>query len=320
MLTRHPTTVLKYIAQRLALSIPVFLGVATIVFLVVRVIPGDPAVAALGDYASKEAVEALRERMGLNQSLPVQYVQFLGGLLRGDLGKSMITSSPISDDILHALPYTLELTVLAIIIGTILGIPVGVYTAIRRNRMADYLGRVLSLTGLSVPAFYLGILLILLLAIQLNWLPAVGGGGTDDLKENVRHLILPALTLGLVMTASVARLARSAMLNVLRQDYVRTARAKGLRERVVYLRHALRSALIPIVSVTGIWAVSLIGDSVTVEIVFARPGLGKMMVGAILQRDYTALQSVMVIYTGFVVVINLAIDLIYGWVDPRIRH
>jgi ABC-type dipeptide/oligopeptide/nickel transport system permease component len=312
--------VFKYIAQRLVFSIPVFLGVATIVFLVVRVIPGDPAVAALGDYASKEAVEALRQRMGLNESLPVQYVQFLAGLARGDLGTSMITGTSIRDDIIHALPYTLELTVLAIIIGTLLGIPIGIYTAIRRNRLADYIGRVLSLTGLSVPAFYLGILLILLLAIHLNWLPAVGGGGMDDLRENLSHLVLPALTLGLVMTASVARLARSAMLNVLRQDYVRTARAKGLKERVVYLRHALRSALIPIVSVTGIWAVSLIGDSVTVEVVFARPGLGKMMVGAILQRDYTALQSIMVIYTGFVVVINLWIDLIYGWVDPRIRH
>ena len=311
---------LKFIAQRLAFSIPVFLGVATIVFLVVRVIPGDPAVAALGDYASKEAVEALRQRMGLNESLPVQYVHFLGSLSRGDLGKSMITGTWIRDDIAHALPYTLELTVLAIIIGTLLGVPIGVYTAIRRNRLADYIGRVLSLTGLSVPAFYLGILLILLLAIYFNLLPAVGGGGMDDLKENVSHLVLPALTLGLVMTASVARLARSAMLNVLRQDYVRTARAKGLKERIVYLRHALRSALIPIVSVTGIWAVSLIGDSVTVEVVFARPGLGKMMVGAILQRDYTSLQSVMVVYTAFVVVINLLIDLIYGWVDPRIRH
>ncbi len=312
---------LKNIAQRLLLSIPVFLGVVTIVFLVVRVIPGDPAVAALGDYASKEAVEALRQRMGLNESLPVQYVRFLGNLVRGDLGTSMITGSSIRDQVTHALPYTLQLTVLAILIGTLLGIPIGVYTAVRRNRMADYIGRVLSLTGLSVPAFYLGILLILLLAIFFQWLPAVGGGGgQDDPMKTLSHLILPALTLGLVMTASVARLARSAMLNVLRQDYVRTARAKGLKERVVHLRHALRSALIPIVSVTGIWAVSLIGDSVTVEIVFARPGLGKMMVGAILQRDYTALQSIMVIYTGFVVVINLVVDLIYGWVDPRIRH
>jgi ABC-type dipeptide/oligopeptide/nickel transport system permease component len=310
---------LRYIAQRLILSIPVFLGVVTIVFLVVRVLPGDPAQAALGDYASKEAVNALREKMGLNDPLSVQYVRFLADLLRGDLGKSMITSSPIRDEIAHNLPFTLELTFTAILVGALLGIPIGVYTATNRNRLPDYVGRVLSLAGLSVPAFYLGILLILLFAIELKWLPAIGGGDLSDLKDNVSHLILPALTLGLVMTASVARLSRSAMLNVLSQDYVRTARAKGLKELVVLVRHALRSALIPIVSLTGVWAVGLIGDSVTTEIVFARPGLGKMMVGAMLQRDYTSLQSIMAIYTGFVVIINLTTDLIYGFVDPRIR-
>lgn len=310
----------QYIAKRLLLSIPVFLGVVTIVFLVVRVIPGDPATAALGDYASKEAVDALRQRMGLDVPLPVQYLRFLGDLARGELGASMITGASIRAQIAHALPYTVELTALAILIGVAIGIPVGVYTATRRNRLPDYVGRILSLTGLSVPAFYFGILLMLLLAIQLQWLPAVGGGASDDVGERTRHVVLPALTLGLIMTASVARLTRSAMLNVLIQDYVRTARAKGLRERVVRLRHALRSALLPIVSITGLWAVSLIGDSVTVEVVFARPGLGKMMVGAILQRDYTALQSVMVVYTGFVVAINLLTDLLYGWVDPRIRH
>lgn len=310
---------LRYIAQRLVFSIPVFLGVVTIVFLVVRVLPGDPAQAALGDYASKEAVAALREKMGLNNPLPVQYVRFLTDLLRGDLGKSMISASPIRDEIAHNLPFTLELTFTAILIGTLLGIPIGVYTATNRNRLPDYVGRVLSLAGLSVPAFYLGILLILLFAIELKWLPAIGGGDLSDLKDNVSHLILPALTLGLVMTASVARLSRSAMLNVLSQDYVRTARAKGLMELVVLLRHALRSALIPIVSLTGVWAVALIGDSVTTEIVFSRPGLGKMMVGAMLQRDYTSLQSIMAIYTGFVVIINLTTDLIYGFVDPRIR-
>jgi ABC-type dipeptide/oligopeptide/nickel transport system permease component len=310
----------RYVAQRLLLSIPVFLGVLTIVFFVVRVIPGDPATAALGDYASKEAVEALRERMGLNRPLPAQYVYFLGDLARGDLGKSLITGKSIRDQVAYALPYTMELTFVAILIGSILGIPVGIYTATNRNRLPDYAGRILSLAGLSVPAFYLGILLIILFAIHLKLLPAVGGGDLGDFKSNISFLILPALTLGLVMTASVARLARSAMLNVLNQDYVRTARAKGLRERIVLLGHALRSALIPIVSLTGIWAISLIGDSVTTEVVFARPGLGKMMVGAILQRDYTALQSVMVIYTGFVVIINLITDLIYGVVDPRIRH
>jgi ABC-type dipeptide/oligopeptide/nickel transport system permease component len=310
---------LRYIAQRLLMAIPVFVGVVTIVFLVVRVLPGDPAQAALGDYASKEAVEALREKMGLNDPLPVQYVRFLTDLLRGDLGKSMITASPISDQIAHNLPYTLELTFTAILIGSALGIPIGVYTATYRNRLPDYIGRVISLAGLSVPAFYLGILLILLFAIELRWLPAIGGGDRNNWQDNLSHLILPALTLGLVMTASVARLARSAMLNVLSQDYVRTARAKGLQERIVLVRHALRSALIPIVSLTGVWAVSLIGDSVTTEIVFSRPGLGKMMVGAMLQRDYTALQSIMAVYTGFVVIINLITDLIYGLVDPRIR-
>lgn len=310
---------LRYIAQRLVFSIPVFLGVVTIVFLVVRVLPGDPAQAALGDYASKEAVNALREKMGLNDPLPVQYVRFLTDLLRGDLGKSMITASPIRDEIAHNLPFTLELTFTAILVGALLGIPIGVYTATNRNRLPDYVGRVLSLAGLSVPAFYLGILLILLFAIELKWLPAIGGGDLSDPKDNVSHLILPALTLGLVMTASVARLSRSAMLNVLSQDYVRTARAKGLMELAVLLRHALRSALIPIVSLTGVWAVGLIGDSVTTEIVFSRPGLGKMMVGAMLQRDYTSLQSIMAIYTGFVVIINLTTDLIYGFADPRIR-
>lgn len=311
---------LVYIVRRLLFSVPVFLGVITIVFLVVRVIPGDPATAALGDYASKEAVEALRQRTGLNEPLPVQYVRFLQALLRGDLGQSMITGTSVREQIAHALPYTLELTLFAILVGMALGLPVGIQTAIRRNRWVDYVGRLLSLVGLSVPAFYLAILLILLVAIHMKWLPAIGGGDSGDVGERLRYLVLPALTLGLIMTASVARLTRSAMLSVLSQDYVRTARAKGLSERLVHLRHALRSALLPIVSVIGIWAVSLIGDSVTVELVFARPGLGKLMVGAVLQRDYTALQSIVVVYTAFVVGINLLADLVYGWVDPRIRY
>jgi ABC-type dipeptide/oligopeptide/nickel transport system permease component len=180
-------------------------------------------------------------------------------------------------------------------------------------------GRIVSLAGLSVPAFYLGILLILLFGVQLKWLPAIGAGNPNAPMDLIASLVLPALTLGLVMTASIARLSRSAMLSALTQEYVRTARAKGLQQRVVVLSHALRPALLPIVSLTGIWAVALIGDSVTTELVFARPGLGKMMVGAMLQRDYTALQSVMVVYTFFVVVINLVTDLAYGFVDPRIR-
>jgi ABC-type dipeptide/oligopeptide/nickel transport system permease component len=312
---------LRYIIRRIALAVPILLAVFTLVFLVVRVIPGDPAIAALGDYASKEAVEALRERMGLNEPLVVQYVRFLGNLLRGDFGESLISGKPISEQIAYVLPYTLELTFAAVLIGVILGIPLGMFTAMNRNNLIDYLGRIISLVGLSVPAFYFGILLIILFAIKLNVLPAVGGGDlTETPFASLKFLVLPALTLGLIMTTSVTRLTRSAMLNVLNEDYVRTARAKGLAERVVLLRHALRAALLPIVSITGFWAASLIGDSVLTEVIFSRPGLGKMLVGAILQRDYTALQSVMVIYAAFVVGINLLTDLTYGLLDPRLSH
>jgi ABC-type dipeptide/oligopeptide/nickel transport system permease component len=311
---------LRYVAQRLALSAPVFLAVVTIVFLVVRVLPGDPAQAALGDYASQEAVQALRTKLGLDAPLPIQYLRFLGDLARGDLGVSMINGTPIRDQVAYNLPFTLQLTIAALVVGIVLGVPVGVLTAVERNRAPDVIGRVLSLLGLSVPAFFLGILLILLFGVQLKWLPAIGGGNPNTPLDFVAYLVLPALALGLVMTASVARLSRSAMLSALTQEYVRTARAKGLHEQIVLRVHTLRPALLPIVSLTGIWAVALIGDSVTTELVFARPGLGKMMVGAMLQRDYTALQSVMVVYTLFVVGINLVTDLAYGLVDPRVRH
>jgi ABC-type dipeptide/oligopeptide/nickel transport system permease component len=312
---------LRYIIRRLLLAIPILLAVFTLVFLVVRVIPGDPAVSALGDYASEEAVEAMRERMGLNQPLYAQYFEFLGNLLRGDFGVSLINGQPINEQVAYALPYTLQLTLASVLLGILMGVPLGVLTALNRNNVIDYLGRIISLVGLSVPAFYFGILLILLFAVKIDLLPAVGGGELrEDPLGSLKYLVLPALTLGLIMTTSVTRLARSAMLNVLSEDYVRTARAKGLGERAVVVRHALRSALLPIVSITGFWAASLIGDSVLTEFIFSRPGLGKMLVGAILQRDYTALQSVMVIYAIFVVAINLITDLTYGLLDPRISN
>jgi ABC-type dipeptide/oligopeptide/nickel transport system permease component len=311
---------LRYVAQRVVVSVPVFLSVVTIVFLIVRVLPGDPAQAALGEYASKAAVDVLRTRLGLDDPLPIQYLDVLGDLARGDLGVSMINGTPIRDQVAYNLPFTLQLTLAALVVGILLGVPIGVWTAVKQNRAPDVVGRVLSLAGLSIPAFYLGILLVLLFGVQLRWLPAIGGGNPDSPIDLAVYLILPSLTLGLVMTASVVRLARSAMLTALAQEYVRTARAKGLHERVVLWWHALRPALLPIVSLTGIWAVALIGDSVTTELVFARPGLGKLMVGAMLQRDYTALQSVMVVYTAFVVGVNLVTDLAYGLVDPRIRQ
>lgn len=311
---------LAYTVRRILLSIPILLVVLTLVFLLVRVAPGDPAQVILGDYASKEAVEALRERMGLNKPLWQQYLEFLKGLARGDLGRSMINGIPVATQVSRALPYTLELTLAGIIFGAVFGIPLGIYTALRRNRLPDYLGRIFSLAGLSFPTFYLGILLMLVFAIKLNLFPVMGGGDLHNPKENLYHLCLPGLTLGLIMTAYVTRMSRSAILNVLNEDYVRTARSKGLKEQLVIYKHALKNALIPIISIIGVYAVVLIGGSIMVEIVFSRPGLGKMMIGAMKQRDYITLQSVMVIYSGFVVVINLLTDLVYGLVDPRIKY
>lgn len=309
-----------YILRRILVSIPILIVVVTLVFLLVRLAPGDPAVAALGDYASKEAVAQLRERMGLNDPLYVQYFRYLSQLAQGDLGRSLINDVSVSDQIKRVLPFTLELTLGGIFFGTILGVPLGIYTALRRNTVPDYLGRIFGLTGLSVPAFYLGIILLLVFAVWLDLFPVLGGGELSDPVDNLRHLFLPALSLGLIMMAYIMRMARSATLEVLNEDYVRTARAKGLKESTVLLRHVFRNALIPLVSVIGVISIVLIGSSVMTEIVFSRPGLGKLMVDATKRRDYTTLQSVMVIYALFVVIINLLTDIAYGVIDPRIRQ
>ena len=310
----------NYAMRRILQSIPILLIVLTLVFFVVRVLPGDPATAALGDYASKDAINALRAKMGLDVPLWLQYLRFLGDLGRGNLGTSIITGYSVSAQMVKVLPYTLTLTFCAISLGYLFGLPLGLSAAIRRNSFIDYFNRIFSLLGLSIPAFYLGILLILLFSIKIPIFPVVGGGDFYNLKDNLSHLFLPALTLGLLMTAYITRMSRSSILNILGEDYVRTARAKGVAENRVLYKHVLRNALIPIVALGGLYAVVLIGSSVMVEIVFSRPGLGTLMVGAIKQRDYTTLQSVMVLYTVIVVLINLLTDLIYGLIDPRIKY
>ncbi len=311
---------ISYIIRRILIAISTLLIVLTIVFVLVRIAPGDPAEVRLGDYASKAGVEALREEMGLNDPMWLQYVRFLKGLVHGDFGRSMLNGKPISGDLKRALPYTLQLTFTGIIFGVLLGVPLGVYTALRRNALPDYLGRTFSLAGLSFPTFYLGILLMLLFAVKLRLFPVVGGGDIHSLGDNLQHLFLPALTLGLIMTAYITRVARSSVLNVLSEDYVQTARSKGLKEPVVIYKHVLKNALLPIIALIGVYSIVLIGGSVMVEIVFSRPGLGKMMIGAMKQRDYTTLQSVMVVYASFVVILNLLTDLTYGLVDPRIKY
>jgi len=310
---------LRHILRRLLLAIPTLIVVITIIFVIVRVIPGDPARARLGDQASEEAVEQLQEELGLNQSLWAQYVDYMTGLAQGDLGKSLVNRAPAWDQIQTVLPHTIELTIVSILIALLLGIPTGVITALKRNTWIDYTGRILSLAGLSAPAFYIGILLIYVFAARLGWFPAIGAGDFSDPVDNLRSLVLPAITLGLVETAYVARMTRSVMLNVLSDDYVRTARAKGLTERSVLLKHALRAGLVPIVSLVGLFTVGLIGSSVLTEEVFARPGLGSLMVGATGQRDYTLLQAIMVVYALIIVLINIIVDLVYTMVDPRVR-
>ncbi|MBS3812662.1 ABC transporter permease [Candidatus Bipolaricaulota bacterium] len=309
-----------YILRRLLVAIPTLLVVLSLVFLLVRVAPGDPATAVLGQQASREAIENLRTKMGLDKSLWQQYVEYLSGLLRGDLGKSLISRKPIGGQVAYALPFTLELTITGVLLGSILGVPLGILTAVHRNTIVDYLGRILSLAGLSIPAFYLGILLMLLFSIQLNLLPTVGGGQQRNVLDLLYHLVLPGLTLGLIMTAYVTRMTRSSILNILRQDYVSTARSKGLKERAVIYRHVLKNAMVPILSVLGVYSIVLIGSSVMTEIVFSRPGLGKLMVMAMKQRDYLALQSLLTIYAALVLVINLMTDLSYGIIDPRVRY
>ncbi len=311
---------LKYAIRRMILVLPTLWAVVTVVFFLIRIVPGGPAVAALGSYATQESIKELEKKMGLDRPILVQYGSFLKDLCRGDLGKSLITNKPISAEIANALPYTLDLTMGGMVIGIVFGIPIGILTALKRNQLPDYVGRIISLVGISMPEFYLGILLMFVFSIKLGIFPVLGGGNLKVLSSRLYHLALPALTLGIIMTAFISRMVRSSMLNVLREDYVRTARAKGLHERVVVYKHALRNALIPTVTVIGIYMSILMGGSVLTEIIFSRPGLGKMMVFAVKDRDYIALQSVIIIFSAFVFLFNLLADLLYSIIDPRIEY
>jgi peptide/nickel transport system permease protein len=308
-----------FIIKRLLSALVTLFAVMTLVFVLVRIVPGDPAQVVLGDQASQEAIEAMRVRLGLDRSMAEQYVEFISNALVGDWGTSMVTGQPVLAEVLKVLPWTIELTVVSLALGAVIGIPLGVWAAVRRNRLTDYVTRVLSLLGLSFPAFVSAIMLLLVFSIQLHWFPVISSGG-DGFVERMRSLALPAVNLGLIMAAYITRVTRSAMLEVLGEDYVRTARAKGVPQGAVLWRHALRNALIPVVTVVGLYLGILIGNSVLTEVVFNRPGLGKLIVGALNQRDYTMLQGMMVIYTVIVVLVNLITDLTYGLIDPRVKY
>ena len=333
----------RYIARRLLNLIPVLLGITLLVFTFLHLIPGDPAVVMAGERATPEQVAALREQLGLNQPLPVQYLVFLGNLLRLNFGTSIISGVPIAEEIRTRWPATFELSVAAMLVATIIGIPAGVLAAVRKNSAVDNLTMSGSLLGVSLPVYWLGLLLVYLFAVNLQWLPPSGRISIDAglnfkpitgfyvldswlqgdfraLQDALAHLILPAITLGTIPLAILARITRSAMLEVLSQDYIRTARAKGLLERWVILKHALKNALLPVVTIIGLQFGTLLGGAILTETIFSWPGIGSWIYEGILSRDYPVVQAGVVFVAVAFVLINLLVDLSYAFFDPRIQY
>lgn len=312
-----------YILKRLVLAIPVLLGITVVVFLLVRLIPGDVIDLMLGTEGSlrPEIRQQLRETLGLDRPLYLQYLTWLGDILRGDLGRSLRTGQPIVENLAGKLPITLELAILSILMSMLIAIPLGIISALRRNSLADFFVRLVGTVGLSLPNFWLATMLILIASRYFHWgASLVYVSPVDDLGENLKQMMLPSIALALGLTAVVMRMTRSSMLEVLSQDYVRTARAKGVRERWVVYRHALRNALMPVITVIGIQTGHLLGGAVIVEQIFGLPGLGWFLLNGIYQRDYPAVQAGVLILAAIFVLTNLIVDLLYAYLDPRIQY
>ena len=304
---------LTFVVRRLLLAVPVLLGVVFVVMLTIDLLPGDAVTLMLGEHATKDAVAALREHLGLDKPFAVRYVDYVGRLAHGDLGRSIQQNRPVAAELADAWPATLELTIAALVLAAVAGIVAGVASAVWPNSIFDALARLGSLFGLSMPIFWTGLVLIVVFSLWLNWLP-VGGAGS------LTHLILPAVTLALPSVAMISRMTRAAVLDVLREDYVRTARAKGLGEFWVLARHTLRNAFIPILTLVGLQSGQLMGGAVLTETVFAWPGVGLLMVQGILARDFPVVQGCVLVIALTFVLINLAVDLLYAYLDPRIQY
>ncbi|MDE2818709.1 MAG: ABC transporter permease [Chloroflexota bacterium] len=304
----------KYLAGRLLQTVPTVFLVTVAVFLMLHLTPGDPAEVFLGDKrSSPELLEKVREDMGLNRPLHVQYLSYMGNALRGDLGRSLQTNVPVMEQILNRLPWTIELAAAALMIAAFIGISVGIIAALNHNTIADTLAMALALVGISMPVYWSSLLLILLFAVQLRVLPAIGQGG-------IERLILPATALALVSAGSLARMVRSSMLEVLNQDFVLTARAKGISARLVVIRHVLRNALIPVVTILGLMLGNMLSGAVITETIFARLGIGQKYVEAVLQKDFTMVQGTTLFIALMYVFVNIVVDIVYAFIDPRIRY
>jgi len=302
-----------YIIRRLLLAIPVLIGVSILVFAIIRFIPGDPARAIAGVHASPQYIEQVRRDLLLDEGIHVQYYVYLTNLLQGDMGRSTFTGRPVTTELMARFPNTMVLASAAMMIAIIVGMSAGIVSATKRYSLFDNASMLFALFGVAAPVFWLGIMFQLLFSVHLGWFPS-GGIGTW------RHLVLPALTLGLATTALIARITRSSMLDVLRQDYITTARSKGLVERVVVYKHALKNAMIPVVTVMGLQFGTLLGGAVLTETVFSWPGVGRLMVDSILARDYPVVQGAVLLLAVLFVMINLVVDVIYAFLDPRISY
>lgn len=302
-----------YIRRRLLQSIGVIWGVSVLVFFLLRLAPGDPVSLLLSETATPEQMDAAREKWGLNEPIPVQYMVFLSRALQGDLGESLFFRQPAMEVLLERMPATLQLSAVALLFSLSVAIPIGMMSALKRDTIWDYLGTGLAMIGQAIPPYWLGIMLILIFSVGLGWFPTSGRG-------TIWHLVLPAITLGSVLMALVTRLVRSGMLDVLGEDYIRTARAKGLQERRVIVRHALRNILIPLVTVVGLQLGALFGGAVITESIFAWPGVGRLALQAINARDYPLVQASVLFISVVYVFLNLAVDILYVYLDPRIRY
>ena len=311
----------KYILKRLLSMIPAVFVVSVVIFLIIHLTPGDPAAAMLGDQADPEAIAALREALGLNDPLPVQYLRWLGGVLQGDLGQSLYSDESMVSMLLSHLGPTLSLTVFALAISLIVAVPLGILAARKRGALADNAISVFSMIGISMPSFLLGLLLMLVFAVTLRWLPAAGYKtlAEDGMAEHLRYLVMPAIALGFMEAGLILRMTRSSMLEVLGSDYIRMAKAKGEKSLAITCKHALKNALIPIVTTVGQTFMGLLSGATVVESIFNIPGIGKMTITAVQQRDYEVVQAVVLFLSMINIVVCLVVDLIYAAIDPRVR-
>ncbi len=303
----------QYILRRLLALIPILIGVSIIIFLVMRLVPGDPARQTLGPEATGEQVEVLRKAWRLDEPLPIQYIAWLQRAVEGDLGRSTVSRVPVTEEIFTRLPATLNLTLASMAIAIVFGLLFGIISAIRHNTLIDRGTMLLALIGICTPSFWLGLILLLIFSVQFGWFPSTGAGG-------ISHLVLPSVTLGVGAAAVIARVTRSSMIDVFSEDFIRTARAKGIAERMVVVRHALKNALIPIITILGLEFGGLLAGAVITETVFSYPGIGQLLIKSINNRDFPIVQGALLLFAVQFVLVNLIVDLLYARVDPRISY